>query len=290
MLAILAGVGVTYGALWFLVPGFSDGTHEGLAVMGITTRAPGAGGSRAPARDGPGRRPLIERDGRTLLWGGPDESQHFDITTFRLEPMQLHFGLGREHFHALVEPAFITVAEVEAGLTSETATTLVSATGTAAPTAAGPRTWLHDNARVLVATVGDEVKIYPLQILRRHEVVNDVVGGVPVFAAYCYLADLAAIYDRRFGDRTLTFGVSGYTYADPDTWEGRDAFVLWDRDTESLWWPPISVAVSGPLIDTPLEVLDPALWIDTTWGEAREAYPDAVVLDRGQTMPGATRP
>ena len=29
-------------------------------------------------------------------------------------------------------------------------------------------------------------------------------------------------------------------------------FVLWDRDTESLWWPLAGTAVSGPMIGRPL--------------------------------------
>ena len=40
-------------------------------------------------------------------------------------------------------------------------------------------------------------------------------GGVPIFVAYCYLADLGAVYDRRLtSGHTLTFALSGYTYSD----------------------------------------------------------------------------
>jgi len=142
-------------------------------------------------------------DGRQLLHGGQDESMHFDITTFRLDPANLNYGIGREAFPALIEPKFISAAEA-----SE---------------------WLGPDDRVLAVRIKDEVRVYPVELLIRHEVVNDVVAGVPIFAAYCILADLGAVYDRRLGDHTLTFALSGYTYADPDVWDGRDAFVLWDR-------------------------------------------------------------
>jgi hypothetical protein len=112
--------------------------------------------------------------------------------------------------------------------------------------------------------------------------VNDTIAGRPIFAAYCYLAELGAVYDRRYGDHMLTFALSGYTYSDDSIWDGRDAFVLWDRDTESLWWPPVGRAVSGPLIDTPMQLLDEALWAQTTWGQARRRHPDALVLRPGQ--------
>jgi len=133
-----------------------------------------------------------------------------------------------------------------------------------------------------VLRIGDDLRVYPVPVLRSHEVVNDVVGGRPVFAAYCFLANLGAIYDRRVSNQTLTFAVSGYTYADPATWEGRHAFVLWDRDTESLWWPPVGRAVSGPLIDAPLHVLDETLWSQTTWGQVRDECLEALVLAHEQ--------
>jgi len=200
---------------------------------------------------------VIERDGGTrLLHGGEDASMHFDITTFRLDPANLNYGIGREAFPALIEPKFVSADE------------------------AGQ--WLGLDDRVLAVRIKGEVRVYPVELLIRHEVVNDVVAGVPIFAAYCILADLGAVYDRRLGDHTLTFALSGYTYADPDVWDGRDAFVLWDRETESLWWPPIGKAVSGALVDQPLKLLDAAQWSQASWGKIVDKNPHAMVLQRGQ--------
>ena len=201
---------------------------------------------------------VIERNGRTYLWAGENDRDHFDITEFRLDPDQLHYGLGRERFAALTEPEFATVSEADE--------------------------WVDDSQRVLAVKVGEDVRVYPLDILRHHEVVNDVVGGRPIFAAFCFLADLGAIYDRRIADHTYTFAVSGYTYADPEVWEGRDAFVLWDRDTESLWWPGSGKAVSGPMIDTPLPPLESDLWAQTTWTEVKAKHPGALVLKPSQDL------
>ncbi len=199
----------------------------------------------------------IERDdGTRLLRGGEEESMHFDITTFRLDPANLNYGIGREAFPALIAPKFVSADEASA--------------------------WLGQEDRVLAVRIKDEVRVYPVELLIRHEVVNDVVADVPIFAAYCILADLGAVYDRRLGDHTLTFALSGYTYADPDVWEGRDAFVLWDRETESLWWPPIGKAVSGPLVDRSLKLLNEAHWSQTTWGKIVAKHPHAMVLQRGQ--------
>ena len=199
---------------------------------------------------------LIERDGRRYLFGGEREEQHFDVTEFRLEHEGLHYGLGREAFPALIAPTFQNGEKASQ--------------------------WLHDHDKVLTVNIGDTVRVYPVRLLTRHEVVNDTVEGVPIFAAYCVLADLGAIYDRRVGGHTLTFGVAGYTYSDPDVWDGRDTFVLWDRESESLWWPPIGRAVAGPLIDRPLPLLDERSWSQSTWGASRHRFPSAQVLAPGQ--------
>jgi hypothetical protein len=201
---------------------------------------------------------LFERNGRALLWGGPTDSMHFDVTETILPLDGLRYGLGREAFPALIEPRFVSVSEASR--------------------------WIDPDARVLLVRIGEEVKIYPVQQLIRHEVVNDTIGGRTIFAAYCILADLGAVYDRQMGGHAFTFALSGYTCSHPDVWDGRDAFVLWDRDTESLWWPTVGKAVSGPMLGASLKLLDPALWRQTTWAKARVESPTARVLDKGQDL------
>ncbi|NBC16180.1 MAG: DUF3179 domain-containing protein, partial [Bacteroidetes bacterium] len=201
---------------------------------------------------------FFERDGTRYLWGGEDPEQHFVVDNLILEPEQFHYGIGREHFPALIEPAFVAAEAADA--------------------------WLPDTARVLGLQVGDDVRAYPIDLLIRHEVVNDVVGGEPVFAAYCILADLGAVYDRRIDGRVHTFALSGYTYYDPEVWDGMDGFVLWDRETESLWWPLIGKAVSGPMLHTPLPVYDEDRWTQTTWGAWKAQHPEAQVLEPGQDV------
>ena len=217
---------------------------------------------RGPAPSGPGHfsdgKRTFEHEGRTWLWGGPNESDHFDVTTFRLDAARLHYGLGREHFAALVEPRYVSVEEADGHV--------------------------RESDEVLVVKIGEETRVYPIGLLQRHEAVNDVVAGRSIVAVWCILARLGAVYDRELDGHTLTFGVSGYTYSEPSVWDGRQAFVLWDRDTESLWWPPKGQAVSGPLVDTPMRVLEEALWAQTVWKKVLEEHPAARVLASEQTM------
>ena len=40
--------------------------------------------------------------------------------------------------------------------------------------------WMQSREQVIGLEIGGEVKAYPINILSRHEIVNDVVGGKPV--------------------------------------------------------------------------------------------------------------
>ena len=201
---------------------------------------------------------VVERDGRVLLYGGENPEWNFDVTNFSLDTGKLLNGVGREYYPALIEPGFESAADADE--------------------------WLAGDSRVLVVQFGGEAKAYPVSLMIRHQAVNDVVGGVPVLPVYCTRARMGAVLDRRMLGHTFTFGVSGYTYADPDIRGGMEVFVLWDRDTESLWWPLVGEAVSGPMIGRPLQRIDIPHWAETTWGEARDKYPMITVLAPGQTQ------
>ena len=64
--------------------------------------------------------------------------------------------------------------------------------------------------------------------------------------------------------------------------DGLDGFILWDRETESLWWPLVDKAVSGSLKGVPLKKLEDKYWEDTNWKAIKEKYPNAEVLISNQ--------
>lgn len=197
-------------------------------------------------------------DSIQYLYGGENKDQHFVINNLELHPDQFHYGLGREAFPALISPKFESLADAN-------------------------KHWKNTD-RFLVVYVGNETKAYAIKDLIRHEVVNDVISGKPIFAAYCILADLGAIYTRTYGDKTLTFAVSGYTYYDQKIWNGLDAFVLWDRETESLWWPLLEKAVSGKLKSVPLCVLEKTQWEEITWEDLKKRFSSAQILISNQSF------
>ncbi|WP_420582876.1 DUF3179 domain-containing (seleno)protein [Reichenbachiella sp.] len=199
---------------------------------------------------------FFNRSSLRMMYGGEDSTQHFDVSNLTLQESQFHYGIGREAFPALLAPEFISI---------EAADTI----------------W-NDSTRFLVGSLNGETKAYSVPDLTHHEIVNDSLGGRPVMAAYCVLADLGAIYERDYNGKLLTFGLSGYTYFDEQVWDGLDGFVFWDRETESLWWPLIGKAVSGPLEGVVLFELDQQYWEDISWKEVKEKYPDVKVLASGQ--------
>ena len=75
--------------------------------------------------------------------------------------------------------------------------------------------------------IGDDARAYPLRILIWHEIVNDIVGGVPVSVTYCPLCNSAIVFDRRLDGRVLDFGTTGKLR--------NSDLVMYDRQTES-WW------------------------------------------------------
>lgn len=193
-----------------------------------------------------------EMDDNSFLWAGTDTSTHFEITDWSLNTCNLKKGLGREAFYALTDPDY--------ELLSETTTNY------------------PDTSRAVIVRYNNTVKVFPYQILIRHETVNEVVDGEPIMVVYCFLADLAAVYNREFCGQTLTFGVSGYTYRDPNAFDAKESFILWDRNSESLWWPISDQAVSGVYQGETMEKYNRGRWGLTNFGDIRRRYPNALVL------------
>lgn len=199
-----------------------------------------------------------EKNDRTYLFAGEDSTTHFDITNWSLNGCYLENGLGREYFQALIEPKFTSLSNVEDDY--------------------------EDSMEALILLNNGQTKVYPFRLLRQHEMINDDADGTPVMAVYCYLADLVVIYERTYCNKELTFAVSGFTYGDPNRYQGLSSFILWDRNSESLWWPINDSGVSGVFQGTTLRKYNPRNWGRTTMGDVKETYPNAVVLKRGQSV------
>lgn len=122
----------------------------------------------------------------------------------------------------------------------------------------------------MIGLVGtSERRAYSTWQLDRHEIVNDTLEGRPVAVTWCPLCGTAIVYARTVAGRTLTFGVSGMLY--------RDALVMYDRETGTLWSHVDGRALKGPLLG---EMLQPVPAVHATWKEWKALYPESVVLKK----------
>ena len=129
--------------------------------------------------------------------------------------------------------------------------------------------FMADREPVVALNINGDARAYPVQILLWHEIVNDVVGGVPVAITYCPLCNSAVAYERNIDDVVLEFGTSGRLL--------NSALVMYDRQTGSLWSHFTGDAVVGEMTGTDL-VAHPLSTV--AWSDWREANPSGLVLDR----------
>ena len=140
-----------------------------------------------------------------------------------------------------------------------------------AMTQAAAASYLAPSDPIFGLAVRGDARAYPLRILDWHEMVNDVVGGVPVSLAYCTLCGSGIAYDGRApAGAVYTFGSSGLLF--------RSNKLMYDHQTRTLWNQLTGEPVLGPLArhPVPLKTLPVVL---TTWADWRAQHPATRVLD-----------
>ena len=151
-------------------------------------------------------------------------------------------GPPRDGIPAIWEPAFIPVAQEDR---------------------------LDDREPVLTYEhEGEAPRAYPVRYLMWHEIVNDVVGGLPIAVTYCPLCNSAMVFDARVDGQRHTFGVSGLLR--------HSDMIMYDRETESWWQQAVGEGVVGHHAGSWLTPL-PA-WMES-WAEFRSRNPEGLVLD-----------
>ncbi|MFQ6016807.1 MAG: DUF3179 domain-containing protein [Kiloniellaceae bacterium] len=120
---------------------------------------------------------------------------------------------------------------------------------------------------VIGLIINGDARAYPLRILTWHEIVNDVVGGVPVAVTYCPLCNSAVVYDRRVEGKATEFGTTGKLR--------NSDLVMYDRVTESWWQQFLGEAIVGARTGTRLEAIPARL---ESWERFAKRHPDGRVL------------
>jgi uncharacterized protein DUF3179 len=141
------------------------------------------------------------------------------------------------------------------------------------PAADAPR--MKDDERVLGLDLGDVQFAYPIQYLNLVEIVEHRAGGRELLACWCPLCGTGVVHERTAADRVLTFGHSG--------WLWHNAYLLYDRETDSLWHHATGVAMSGPLRGTRLRRYERTAVM--TFGAWRGEHPGTLVLAKPADAP-----
>ncbi len=132
---------------------------------------------------------------------------------------------------------------------------------------AGSVRFLGPAAPVIAIEVHGVARAYPVAILAYHEIVNDVVGGVPVAVTFCPLCNSPVAYGRRLDGHTVRFGVTGQL--------AESNLIMFDRRTRT-WWQQLSGrAIAGPLTGRRLRPLAASM---VAFGPWRAAHPTASVM------------
>ena len=152
-------------------------------------------------------------------------------------------GVGRDGIPPIDNPAFKSIADAS--------------------------TWLQPQSPVIALGLNGDSRAYPLAILTRHEIVNDVVGDVPVAVTFCPLCNSAVVFESTVDDRVLRFGVSGLLR--------NSDLIMWDDATQSWWQQFTGEGIVGVHTGRALRMLPSQV---VGFGAFAEQFPDGVVLSR----------
>ena len=167
----------------------------------------------------------------------------FDLSAAKVPKDQiLGGGPGKDGIMSVDEPTFVPASEA---------------------------TWVKPETPVLAVTVGDTTRVYPVHLMEYHQIVNDQFGELPIVVSYDPLAGVPRAFDATVAGEPARFGVSGLIH--------NHGFLLYDRQSESLWQQFNGRALSGPRSGATLRPLPIR---QETLGGVLARHPRAPVLTR----------
>ena len=120
---------------------------------------------------------------------------------------------------------------------------------------------------VVSLVINGDARAYPLRIMMWHEIVNDVVGGMPVAVTYCPLCNTAIVFAATVDGVARDFGTTGkLRHSD---------LVMYDRQTHTWWQQFSGRGLVGEHAGHQLDMIPSRL---DSWGRFRAEHPDGKVL------------
>ncbi len=201
---------------------------------------------------------IRHENGRLYLWAGrgvPGQPLWYDVTGIQFPIKEFRFAFGRDKIKTIDYPIY---QDAQGEISRQ----------------------IPPERPVLGVEFEGVVRAYPVRIMRKVEVVNDMFGDRPVAVTYSALSGRPAVYERSVAGEPISFGSSGYCY--------KNMFILYDRRTDSLWYPLRAglTAISGPRAGTVLKRIHVPQ--EMSWDQWRALHPETQVLvgaDRGRGIP-----
>jgi hypothetical protein len=234
-------------------PSFAGGTKEG-SQEGGTEKAESGQGEEAgdqpasPASSAP-RNPKRGSDGVLEEPGVPPVEFHKKFAT--------DFGRSTVYFDSIISggPPKDGIPSIDSPVFTEVTDASV---------------WIGEREPVLLLMYKGIRRVYPLQILMWHEIVNDEFDGEPVLVTYCPLTTTIVAYRSLLDDGTrLEFGATGRLRF--------SNLVMYDRQTESWWQQATGQGIVGRYAGDRLSMIPLQL---VPWSEILKHHPGAEVLAR----------
>ena len=138
---------------------------------------------------------------------------------------------------------------------------------------------LHSDELIMGVSINGDSRAYPVWLMRHHEIVNDVVGGIPVLITWCPICFSGAVYARNIEGITHKFGNLVALY--------KQNLTMYDHETGSVWSQIQGRAIRGELAGTQLPQIPAAI---ETWGTWTADRPGTLVLEMGARTSGPEEP
>lgn len=185
-----------------------------------------------------------------LVWSVTRSEWATNFEVFTVDPDQFtSLGTGKDGISPIDEPRFESID------------------------AAMP--WLMSSSPVIVVHVVQPARAYPLNVLARHEIINDAADGLYIAVTYCPMCNSPIVYDREVNGDVLRLGVTGNLIG--------SNFLMWDDRTESWWQQLTGKAIVGEYSGTTLDIIPSQVVGFSTFAER---FPDGLVLAGGYDHPG----
>ncbi len=158
--------------------------------------------------------------------------------------------------------------QIRAGCPGKDCIPALTAPSQVSPGQAGSA-YITEGSWVVGVAIGGEARAYPHNILWWHEIVNDVVGGVPIAVTHCPLTFSTLGHDPTgfVAGQTVELGVSGKLF--------NSNLVFYNRTDDTYFSQLLGVGTKGAALG---DQAPRAHVFEMSWGAWRRMHPNTTLL------------